>query len=39
MFATDTMVDIKGGNKDENSNWGWVMFTFKPKLFSYKATK
>lgn len=35
MFATDTMEAIKGGDKDVNNSWGWVMFTFKPKLFSY----
>ncbi|MBV1923767.1 MAG: alginate export family protein [Flavobacteriaceae bacterium] len=35
MFATETMEAIKGGDKDANNSWGWVMFTFKPKLFSY----
>jgi len=35
MFATETMEAIKGGDKDVNNSWGWVMFTFKPKLFSY----
>jgi len=34
MFATDTMQILKGGDKDENNSWGWIMFTFKPKLFS-----
>ncbi len=34
MLATDTMQQIKGGDKNENSSWAWVMFTFKPKLFS-----
>lgn len=37
MFATDTMEVLKGGNKDENNSWTWLMFTFKPKLFSHKA--
>ncbi len=37
MFATDSMEVLKGGDKDENNTWGWIMFTFKPKLFSYKA--
>ncbi len=37
MFATDTMENLKGGDKDANNSWAWVMFTFKPKLFSYKA--
>jgi Alginate export len=36
MFATDTMEILKGGDKDENNSWAWVMFTFKPKLFSHK---
>jgi hypothetical protein len=36
MLATDTMVKIKGGDKDATSNWSWLMFTFKPKLFSSK---
>jgi hypothetical protein len=28
---------IKGGDKDETNSWGWVMFTFKPKLFSHTS--
>ena len=35
MFATDTMEILKGGDKDENNSWAWVMITFKPKLFSH----
>ncbi len=35
MLATDNMEILKSGDKDENNSWGWVMFTFKPKLFSY----
>jgi len=35
MFATETMEVLKGGDKDANNSWAWVMFTFKPKLFSY----
>jgi hypothetical protein len=35
MYATDTMEILKGGDKDENNSWAWVMFTFKPKLFSH----
>jgi hypothetical protein len=35
MLATDTMEVIKGGDKDQHNSWGWIMFTFKPKLFSY----
>ena len=34
MFATDTMELLKGGDRDEDNSWGWIMFTFKPKLFS-----
>ena len=37
MFATNTMEFIKGGDKDENNSWAWVMITFRPKLFSYKS--
>ena len=36
MFATETMEVIKGGDKNENNSWAWVMFTFKPNLFSHK---
>ena len=37
MYATNTMEILKGGDKNENNSWTWVMFTFKPHLFSYKA--
>ena len=36
MFAEDSLEVIKGGDKDENNSWAWVMFTFNPKLFSSK---
>lgn len=36
MFATETMEILKGGDKDEDNSWSWIMFTFKPKLFSSK---
>ncbi|MGM5470865.1 alginate export family protein [Flavobacteriaceae bacterium LMO-SS05] len=36
LFATETMEVLKGGNRHATHNWAWVMFTFKPKLFSYK---
>jgi hypothetical protein len=39
MFGSDTMEVLKGGDKDENSSWAWLMFTFKPKLFTSKTTK
>ncbi len=35
MFATESMEVLKGGDKDEQNSWGWVMITFKPNLFSY----
>ena len=37
LFATDTMEILKGGDKDENNSWAWVMMTFKPTLFSHKT--
>ena len=36
MFATETMEVLKGGDKDADNSWSWIMFTFKPKLFSSK---
>ncbi len=36
MYATESMEVLRGGDKDENNSWSWVMFTFKPKLFSTK---
>ncbi len=35
LFATETMEVLKAGSKNDNS-WAWVMFTFKPHLFSTK---
>lgn len=37
LFATDTLEVLKGGDKDENNSWAWVMITFKPSLFSHKG--
>ena len=37
MFATETLELLKGGDKDKNNSWAWVMITFKPSLFSHKA--
>lgn len=34
-FTTETTVQLKGGNKDETSNWAWVSLTFKPELFRH----
>jgi len=37
MLATKTMEIVKGGgDKDQNNAWAWVMFSFKPTLFSNK---
>lgn len=36
IWATRTMEILKGGDKDENNSWTWVMIAFKPKLFSHK---
>ena len=36
MYATDTMEFLKGGDKDENNSWAWIMITFKPNIFSHK---
>lgn len=36
MFGTETMETIRGGSKDETSNWGYIMVIFKPVLFSDK---
>lgn len=34
-FATESTIRLKGGSKDENSNWAWASITFKPELFRY----
>ncbi|WP_431135177.1 alginate export family protein [Psychroserpens mesophilus] len=39
MFATNTMEVLKGGDKDENNSWAWIMITFKPKLFTHTIQK
>lgn len=36
MFASDGMELIKNGKANETNNWAWLMFTFKPTLFSTK---
>jgi hypothetical protein len=35
LFATDTMLTLRGGNKSSN-NWAWMMISFNPTLFSSK---
>jgi hypothetical protein len=34
MFGSATMEALKGGDKDALSTWGFLMITFKPKLFN-----
>ncbi len=34
--ATETMEAIRGGDKDETQNWGWLMLTVKPTFFVNK---
>ena len=36
MTATESMVALKGGDKDETSNWAYIMVTFKPVFFKQK---
>ena len=38
MFATDSMVFLKGGSglKDTTNNWAWVMININPQIFSSK---
>ena len=35
MFAEESLEFIKGAtNPADNNSWGWIMFTFKPTLFT-----
>jgi len=34
MFATSSMELLKGGDQSLFQNWGWVMLTIKPRLFT-----
>lgn len=36
MLATDSMEALKGGHKNETSNWAWLMLTVNPQLFTTK---
>ncbi|MCP4443360.1 MAG: alginate export family protein [Aureispira sp.] len=36
MIASESMEVLKGGDRNAFNSWAWVMFTFKPKLISYK---
>lgn len=37
MFASPTLEDIKGGDKDLSNNWFYLSLAFSPKLLSTKA--
>ena len=39
MFASNTMEVLKGGNRNNTTNWAWAMFVFKPKLFTHTSNK
>jgi hypothetical protein len=39
MFGTESMEVLKGGDKDETQNWGWLMITVKPTFFVKKLDK
>ena len=32
MFATESLVALKGGDQDAVSNWGWIMLILKPQF-------
>ena len=36
LFATSSMELLKGGDHSLFQNWGWVMLTIKPRLFTIK---
>ncbi len=33
MFGTESLVALKGGKKEETSNWAWLMLVVKPTFF------
>ena len=39
MFGTTSLEQIKGGNKDNDNNWAWLMISFHPNIFSHKTVK
>ncbi|ELR70771.1 hypothetical protein C900_03379 [Fulvivirga imtechensis AK7] len=39
MLATSSMEAVKGGNKNETSNWAWLMLTIKPLFFTTEKDK
>lgn len=34
-FTTESTIALKGGDKNETSNWAWASITFKPELFRH----
>lgn len=30
MFATETLQELRGGNRENTTNWAWLMLTYKP---------
>ncbi len=36
MFASTTLETLKGGNKNYDNNWAWLMVSINPELFSTK---
>ncbi|MDD3005132.1 alginate export family protein [Flavobacterium sp.] len=39
MYGTTSLELLKGGNKDNDNTWAYVMVSFHPNLFSYKPAK
>jgi len=39
MFGSETLMNLRGGDKDETSNWAWVMISFNPTFFTTKENK
>ena len=39
MFATESMEALRSGNADNLNNWGWLMVTVNPTLFSSSKSK
>jgi len=36
MYGTHSLEILKGGDRNENNSWAWLMVTFKPTLFASK---
>lgn len=40
MFGTETLEQVKGiGNPANTNNWGWVMISINPKIFSFNKAQ